>query len=112
MVFGLWLLFSSFSLSQMMHSSYLQRDSEVEKICEITKGKEVILQRQLFVSIFQLAPCWQKAQRIYIIGQNDMPESVLDKAGVGTIFIQEVGQGRKKYLSHALYVSDYVFNSK
>lgn len=103
MVFGLWLLFSSFSLSQMMHSSYLQRDSEVSKICEITEGKEVILQRQLFVSIFQLAPCWQKAQRIYIIGQNDMPESVLDKAGVGTIFIQEVGQGRKKYLSHALY---------
>jgi len=104
-VFVTWVLFSSFSLSQMMQSPYLQRDSEVKQICEITKGKSVVLQRQLFVSIFQLAPCWQDASKVYVIGANETPENILnsDEAENGTVFIQEVGQGRKKYLSHALY---------
>lgn len=106
-VFGLWLLFSLFTVYQMRLSSYLQRDSEVSEICEITAGKKVILQRQLFMSVFQLAPCWQEAQRIYIIGQNETPENILDIADAGTVFIQEVGQGTKKYLSHALYEKNH-----
>lgn len=102
-VFGLWLLFSVSQVYLMSSSSYLQRDSEVYKICAVTKGKEVILQRQLFISIFQLAPCWQNAKKIYVIGHHETPENVLNEATKGTVFIQEVGQGTKKYPSHALY---------
>ena len=108
-VFAIWLLFFSFEVYQVNASPYLERDSEVSKICEITDGKEVVLQRQLFMSIFQLASCWQNAKKIYVIAANERPDDILDEASAGTVFIQEVGQGHKKYQSHALYAQDSKF---
>lgn len=105
-IFVFWLIFSFAQVYLMNSSAYLQRGSEVYQICDMTKGKEVILQRQLFISIFQLSPCWQNAKKIYIIGDRETPENVLRKAALGTVFIQEVGQGVKKYPSHALYAQN------
>ena len=54
-IFVFWLIFFFTQVYLMNSSAYLQRGSEVYQICDMTKGKEVILQRQLFISIFQLS---------------------------------------------------------